>query len=110
MLKFNLVNDLASLTNIDNELLARIISKSSLCIGEYINEAYIDGCNISEIDLSFGKLIIGVVDNEIKYKFVPSKRLEESIINSLNNKQSDMEVELSKAAVEKLLANYKELF
>lgn len=110
MVKFNIVEDLASLTNIDESILVKIFNKlTNYCLSDYINECFLSGNNTVLIDFGFGKLAINIEEDSIKYKFIPSEELELNLINSLNNK-NQLEVELSNSLSDKLLANYKDLF
>lgn len=110
MIDYNLIEDLASLTNIESNVLTKIISKSDYCFSDYINEAYLQGSNTICVNIGFGKIIISIENNSVKYKFIPSENLEKIIIDTLNNDSNMLEFELSKSAVDKLLNNYKELF
>ena len=68
------------------------------------------GDNFIEVDLGFGKLSISIEENLIKYRFNPSKKLEDSIINVVVNGDNEFTFVLEKNLVQKITNIYKDMF
>ena len=88
MIKANIAEDLCTITHISKLSLENLFEKMSLCISHSVFEATQSKENQAEIDIGIGSLYIRLEDDKIKYKFIPSKILEENIAVSLNNRIS----------------------
>lgn len=110
-MKYNIEEKVQKLTTIDQSVLERLNNIVASCVVDAIYECVLKSNEDSiEIDFNFCKLIVSKSDNELRYKFVPSAKLEEDIIKAVREKRScldDMVVEKLKSS---LLSTYKELF
>mgnify|MGYP003304975037 FL=1 len=61
------------------------------------------------MDLGIGILYIKFEGNEVKYKFIPSKKLEENISFTVLHKQSPLVFSLETALKDRIENAYKEL-
>ena len=102
----NTKNLLSTLTTVNESVFSKLEDKIEWIIGDKIEEALINNDDGVIIDLGFGELIIDISDN-VKYKFKPSKRLEEDIINIFNGKSSSLTSTVEKSLVSKLNNVYK---
>ena len=74
-----LVNDISSITGIQQFTLEHLVDKCNLCICHDVFESVYCRNDTCEIDIGIGILYIKLEDDMIKYKFIPSKKLEESV-------------------------------
>ena len=105
----NLLKDLSSMTNIKEynfEYLSKVISK---LIAHYVFCAKQDNQKHIEIDLDFAKLIIGFADDNIFYKFIPSKELNDSIKQAYNDQDAKLIDETISLIGQRIIKTYKEL-
>ena len=107
MIKLN--SDISALTGISKLTLENINEKQILCICHSLQEKLSSKEALCSIDIGIGKLYIKLCDNEVKYKFILSKQLEDNIVFTLTNKQSPLMIEADKALKERLEATYKRL-
>ena len=105
----NLQNDLCTLTNISENTLKKLIPISTYCIGHAVAETHAERREITEIDLGFGELDIRVVENQIKYRFIPSKELEDCLVRTVTTGCSPIITTLDTKLQEKIDKVYKEL-
>jgi len=105
---FNIKEDLSKLTTIDILYLNRIFNKIVWCISDYIEMAIDKGEDQVEVDLGFGVIIININEDNIKYRFKPSKELEESVINTAIDGKNNFTLTLEKTLVQKITNIYKD--
>lgn len=103
-----LIKDLSSITNIPESLLNKLVLKSNACIGYAVKENMYEGEENTLIDIGIGQLAISVSDDQIRYKFIPSRALESSIIKYIDN-ESELEELVADNLKQKILSVYKEL-
>ena len=104
-----IVDDLSALTSIPKSAIIKLLSKESYVITNGIEEGIVAGNSIIDIDLEIGILSILIDENQIKYRFVPSAKLEKAIKNTIKNKKSPLKDSLEKSLVSKITDIYKEL-
>jgi len=105
----DLTKDISILTTIKEDYLDNLIKKSEWCICSYVEETILKKENITKIDIGIGSLSILVEDNSIKYKFIPSEELENSIRTTIINDKNPLKLKLEKVLVDKITNVYKEL-
>lgn len=81
--------------------------KDTIC--EDVYESLLNKENITEIDLGFGTLYIQVIEEEIKYKFVPNIEITEDINKVIKNKEYKFKSKINKALTDRITKTYKEL-
>lgn len=106
----DLIQDISILTTIGKYNLDQLVNKSVAIISHDVEESLRDGNNITSIDIGIGELHILHTDGSIKYKFIPSKRLDDVIVDTCVNRQSALDILIDKALGERIQNTYKDLF
>lgn len=104
-----ITEDLATLTTIPEKTIAKLLSKVNYCICNAVEESVLANELITEIDLDFGTLKILTANNELKYKFIPSAKLNDSIIATITNGHNTLTKTLEATLVERITSTYKDL-
>lgn len=104
-----LVEDLATLTTISQNALVNLNEKSLACICHCVCENILEGNSLTEIDIGIGVLYIKCEEDKIKYKFIPSKKLEENVAFTVKNKTSPVLFEVESALKARIESTYKDL-
>lgn len=108
-MKSNLKTDIGVLTSISEASLTRLEDRCEDCICHSIYETLKSGEDITEIDIGLGMLYIKFVDGTIRYKFIPSEKLEEKVCNTVTSRQSPL-VKRAEVRLKNSIENaYKEL-
>lgn len=108
-MKTNLIEDLSVLTGVSKYNLIDLANLSVDVISHDINESILQHESVTEINIGIGTLLITNQDNSIKYKFIPSKTLENNVYNSYQ-KQDTLELKVDKVLGERINKTYKDLF
>lgn len=101
--------DLSALTNIPVFTMNKLIDKSILCICHGVHEGIIEKNNPVEVDIGIGVMYINYEEDEIKYKFIPSKKLEESVAKTVSTNISPLTAAAEEELKERVEATYKNL-
>lgn len=104
-----LIDDLSILTTIPNKALNKLVTKSYYCINEAVIDTLLEDKNVVEIDIGLGTLYIQILDNSIKYKFIPSADLEKNVKNTVVNNKNNLQNVLENNLVNKIVNTYKDL-
>lgn len=104
-----LVEDLSKLTFINEPRLEHLGKIATACICEEFTETILAEKTIMDYDIEIGRLIIGIQNDEIKYKFIPSENLKNSLVSSLKGKRNSLEVKVEKSLVSCIENTYKDL-
>lgn len=107
----DLFKDLSIITGVKYNTLFKVISKSCALINHYVKEELKENNSILEIDIGIGILYIQMVEDCIKYKFIPAARLEKSVKSAFKGSTTDTELtDLIDTTLEKRITDtYKEL-
>ena len=105
----DIIDDLSAITFISKLSLENLGSKLIDCVAHGVQENIAAGKNISEIDLNFGKLYIKLEESEIKYKFIPSKKLENAVRYACENMDSPLVLRAENKLKERIESTYKDL-
>ena len=104
-----LVEDLETLTTIPESTLNKLIAKVCFCICEAVEESVLAHEQITEIDVGIGTLYIQTVEDSVKYKFIPSAKLNEAVVTTIKEGKSPL-VKLVEATLKDRITNvYKQL-
>lgn len=106
----NIKEDLSTLTTIDESVFTKLSNKVEWCISDGIEKAILNKEDIINIDLDIGILMINLKNNEIKYKFIPSQKLEKTIINTVLNEKNSLILNIEDSLISKLTNVYKNFF
>lgn len=106
---YNLIEDLSCITNIKKYNLDMLIDNIQSLISHSIVESVLNKEKIVQLDIGIGYLYISNESNIIKYKFIPSKKLEDIVLNSYQNNDR-LEIKIEKSLNSRISKSYKELF
>ena len=106
----NLIVDLSQLSVIKPSILNRFCKIAEQCISDYVLEAKLNDEDVISIDIGIGKLDLVIDNSELKYYFIPSKRLENFIVEAYQNDESVLNKSIEEGLENRLLSAYKELF
>ena len=106
----NIKSDLSTLTTIDESVFTKLIDKVEWCISDGIEKAILSGEDSVTFDLDIGTLLISFSDNVVKYKFKPSAKLEKIIIDTIENENNSLVLNIENSLVAKLVNTYKNFF
>ena len=106
----NLIEDVAKLSSVKSSLLKKFSRLSEYCISDYVLESKLEDEDLTEIDIGIGKLKLLITDDELRYSFTPSQRLEKMMIDSYQNEKHVLEQKVEEGLENRLLSAYKELF
>ena len=104
-----IIDDLATLTTISQNALVNLNEKTHSCICHSVCESMLEGKPLTEIDLGIGILYIKCEEDQIKYKFIPSKKLEESVAQTIKYKASPIVYQVESALKDRIESTYKNL-
>lgn len=105
----NLPKDISTLTTISKETVKRILDISTSCICDYVLESISDKEKITRIDIGIGKIVIKLCKEDIKFKFIPSKKLCDAISTSVETNINPLSGMAEDLLSKKLLMAYKKL-
>lgn len=103
-----IIHDLNRTTDIPINSLVRVSENINLCVANAFYESLQNCETITTYDIGIGKLLIGLKDNGIHYKFIPSKQLEGLLIDVANGNGNPIVQALDKSLVDKIIRTYKE--
>lgn len=106
----DLLKDAAVLTTLGPQLMGKISETFEYCISDYVGDARQEDSDLLEIDLGFGKLILLLLEDSIRYKFEPTKSLEKKIVAAYNGEESPIYSHLGKRLLKRLETAYKDIF
>jgi hypothetical protein len=107
-MEFDLIKDLNSLTTIPESSLSKLLDISNWDICNCVEETTLQKDNLAKIDLGLGTLMILMEEDNIRYKFIPSRELEVNIKNTYLKKENPLKNNLEKSLVKKITEIYKE--
>lgn len=106
----NAVEDLSKLTSISPNYIQLIFDKLSACICYNVHEQIKNKLDYIEVDIGIGTLLLYIKEDNVLYKFIPSEKLENDIIYTINNNQDILISKLENSLQDKIIAAYKEFF
>ena len=109
-MEIDVKSDLSTLTNIPVRYLDKMENLLEYIIIDGINDATISGENVVEFKSSIGSLLVGVEDNVVKYKFIPTETFENDLKSKIKYGQNLLKDKLEEALTERITSLYKDLF
>ena len=109
-MKQKLMWDLSNMTSIKPSVLDKLVNITEFCICDYLIDAKLSDNDIVEVDIGIGKLLLGISQNSVEYKFIPSGGFEKLVVDSLLTMKSPIMTKLEDGIESKLMSSYKELF
>lgn len=110
IIKSDLLDDISSLTTIQRVSLDRLILQANKCICHDVQEVLVNNSDCACIDIGVGNLFIDVNKDSVRYRFEPSSKLENSIVNTILTGKSPVVDDIEKSLISKINNVYKELF
>lgn len=102
-----ILEDLNILTTIPLTALQDLKDKGIDCIAHSVLENVLSKNPLTELDIGIGILYIKLEDDSIKYRFIPSKKLEDTVASTILTKQSPVVSRVETALKEKVESTYK---
>lgn len=106
----DIIEDLKTLTTIPRSALEQLSEKIDYIICHAVFESLSTNESITEIDLGIGYLNILNEGDCIKYKFIPSSKLERRVVETVKSKKSPLVTEVEETLTKKVMDVYKTLF
>jgi len=106
-LNIDVSDNLSSLTNVPKTVVSSLFEKESLCIAHGVSE--MEEGDVLTADIGIGMLYIGKTDEGIKYRFIPSKFLEDSVKKSFDGIDL-LSKKLEECISSRIMSTYKNLF
>jgi hypothetical protein len=110
IIKSDLLDDISQLTTVQRVSIDRLVNQGVNCICHDIQELKVAKSDCACIDIGLGNLFINISNNEIKYRFEPSSKLESGILNTVLTGKSPVIDDIEKSLINKVNTVYKELF
>lgn len=107
---YNLNQDLSQLTTVPKLQLDNMVKTSLDIICHNVQESLSAKETITTIDIGIGTLYIKVEGEEIKYKFIPSHRLENGIKYTVTTGESPLIDAVANVLKDRICNTYKDLF
>ena len=101
------LEDLNVLTTIPLTALQDLRDQGIDCIAHSVLENILSENPLTELDIGIGILYIKLEDESIKYRFIPSKKLEDTVAFTVLTKQSPVVSRAETALKEKVESTYK---
>lgn len=102
------IKDLSDVTNIPYYTLQKLFDRLSWIVCDNILEQ--QDKEFASVDIGIGRVDVFVADNEVKYRFIPSNKLQERIVESLSQNISPVQTCAEASLVKKIMNTYKDLF
>ena len=106
----NLNQDLADLTTIPKLQIDNLNKIQNSLICHYVAEAKQNGEDLIVIDIGLGTVSIKLEQEEIKYKFTPSHKLEVGVKHTVTHGESPLVVDAETVIRDRICNAYKDLF
>lgn len=108
---FDVIEEVSALTTIEKKTLSKLEEKFEWCICDGLYRDSLMNNNKCFFDIGLGTIGIDYSSgSSIKYKFIPSKDFEKTVINTLTNKESPLVLKTEQSLVKKITDTYKDLF
>ena len=104
----SLIEDISALTSIPVNTLDKLKKKTIYCICDSIEETKLRGEDTTVIDMGIGILYIKEEGDIVKYRFTPSKTLENSINTTLIEGKNPLVDTIEKSLVKRVTDTYKQ--
>lgn len=104
-----LLEDLATITTISQNALNILNDRALSCICHSVYEGILEKESLVKIDIGIGVLYIKCEDSDIKYKFIPSKKLEECVTETVSKKKSPLVYQVEDSLKNRIETTYKNL-
>ena len=107
-MKSSTIQSVSTLSRVPVKTLNKLVELATLSITDDLYDAIQKSEELVEIDIGIGTLSILTRDGNIKFRFIPSAKLEENIINTLKG-QNELQEVTEQSLVDKINQLYKDL-
>lgn len=105
----NITEDISKLTTIPDATLTKLFNIETYCIGHAVQETKLLEGELTSINIGIGTLHIKHSGDEIKYKFIPSTKLENAITETVKTGKSPLVLKVEDALRDRIMNVYKDL-
>jgi hypothetical protein len=105
----DLMERLSKITTIPSATFDKLSDIITCLVSDAVEECILAKDDKCEMNVGIGTLTIFLSENEIKYKFVPNAKFEESLTNTVVNGQNLLTVTVEDVLKERLTHIYKDL-
>ena len=105
----NAIELVSKLTTIPEKNLTRLQEIYELVMCDSVEDSLMSGEEFAKIFLGFGSLDIKFEDNSLKFRFKPSAKFEEELIDTIVNKHNSLTHAIESSLVNKITQTYKDL-
>ena len=105
----SIIADLSKLTLTPKETLQHYVDLSIDCLSFGAGESLSNGEQTYTADIGLGTISILILEDCVKYKFIPSKQFMDAIETSLKGESPLLERRIEDRLSKKILTAYKEL-
>lgn len=109
-MEINVKDDLSTLTNIPVRYYDKIENNLKYILIDGINDAIISNENTVEFKFDIGSLLIGIDNNTVRYKFIPSETFENDLKSKIKYGQNLLKDKLESSLIDRITSLYKDLF
>ncbi len=106
----NVSEDVSILSTIPQDTINKLLKEVTWSICHSVEEDLLNNNTLTKIDIGLGTLLISNEEDTIKYKFIPSSTLEDSVKETILSKKSPLESILEDTLIRKILHTYKDIF
>ena len=106
----DVTRDLATVTCLSYTAVQAILDKIPYLISHAVCEAVVAGEDVADVDLGFGVFSISIGDDEVRTKFIPSRKMEALIKEATETDSSPLIGALEESLRNKIKNSYKTLF
>ena len=103
----NIIEDISKITTIPTTALNKLVEKSVWCICDSLEDSMLKDEKITALDIGIGTLYIANDEEAIRYKFIPSEYLEQSVKETVDSCINPLKNILEENLVNKILTTYK---
>ena len=104
------VKDLSTISTIPYHTLEKLFDRFMWVICDTIEESSISHEDYAQVDIGIGRIDINIADNEIQYRFVPSKKLDDYVRDTIINGKNPLIKNLEEGIATRVVNAYKDLF
>ena len=99
----------SKLTTIPEKNLTRLQDIYELVVCDSVEDSLMHGDDYARVDLGYGTLDVKFEDNNLRFRFIPSAKFEEELIDTVVNKHNSLERVVESSLVNKITQTYKDL-
>lgn len=108
-MEINVSKEIADLTNLNEKHIRKLFSRLQWSMCDGLSAIMDTDDKYVSCDIGIGKIVLIVDDSSLRYNFIPSGELEDSLIKTITTGVNPLEVALEKTLITKLTKTYKDL-